>query len=70
MAYPDGYDTVRDGYLGHTISRRVGGHTPRLTVKKMGEGQLAPLFAPLADTAAQDSYDGAISFESVSLLER
>ena len=36
-----------------------------LTVKKMGEGQLAPLFASLADSLRRDSYDGVISFESV-----
>ena len=41
--------------------------TPRatLSVKKMGEGQLAPLFAPIADALRRDCYDGVISFESV-----
>jgi len=67
LVYPDGYDTVRDGYLGHIHIKDVLVDTPRatLTVKKMGEGQLAPLFAPLADALRHDSYDGVISFESV-----
>ena len=67
LAYPDGYDEVRDGYLGHIHIKDVLVDTPRatLSVKKMGEGQLAPLFAPLADALRRDSYDGVISFESV-----
>ena len=41
--------------------------TPRakLSVKKMGEGQLADLFQPMADALRRDAYDGVISFESV-----
>jgi sugar phosphate isomerase/epimerase len=62
LAYPDGYETVRDGYLGHIHIKDVLVDTPRatLSVKKMGEGQLAPLFAPLADALRHDSYDGVI----------
>ena len=45
---------------------RIGGHTPRhINSHEDGEGQLAPLFAPLADALRRDSYDGVISFESV-----
>ena len=67
VAYPDGYDSVRDVYLSHIHTKDVMVDIPRatLTVKKMGEGQLAPLFAPLADALRRDSYDGVISFESV-----
>ncbi len=41
--------------------------TPRATlaVKRLGEGQLAPLFEPLATALRADGYDGVISFESV-----
>ncbi|MGA9434586.1 MAG: sugar phosphate isomerase/epimerase, partial [Roseobacter sp.] len=41
--------------------------TPRatLTVKRMGEGQLAEQFQPMADALRADGYDGVISFESV-----
>lgn len=67
LAYPDGYEEVRDGYLGHVHIKDVLVDTPRatLTVKKMGEGQLADLFQPLADAMRNDSYDGVVSFESV-----
>ncbi len=66
-AFPDGYDELRDGYLGHVHIKDVQVDTPRatLTVKKMGEGQLADQFRPMADALRSDGYDGVISFESV-----
>ncbi len=66
-AFPDGYDEVKDGYLGHIHIKDVLVDTPRakLTVKKMGEGQLADQFQPMADALKADGYDGVISFESV-----
>lgn len=67
LAYPDGYDELRDGYLGHVHIKDVKVDTPRATleVRRMGEGQLAPLFQPIADALRADGYDGVISFESV-----
>lgn len=67
LAYPDGYNEVRDGYLGHVHIKDVQVDTPRATleVRKMGEGQLASLFQPMADALRKDKYDGVISFESV-----
>lgn len=67
QAYPDGYEEVRDGYLGHVHIKDVQVDTPRatLTVKRMGEGQLADQFAPMAEALRTDGYDGVISFESV-----
>ncbi len=67
LAYPDGYEEVKDGYLGHVHIKDVLVDTPRatLTVKKMGEGQLADLFRPMADAMRADSYEGVVSFESV-----
>lgn len=66
-AYPDGYEEVRGGYLGHVHIKDVTVDTPRatLTVKRMGEGQLADQFQPMADALRADAYDGVISFESV-----
>lgn len=66
-AYPDGYEEVRGGYLGHVHIKDVLVDTPRatLTVKAMGEGQLSDLFAPMAQALREDNYDGVISFESV-----
>ncbi len=66
-AFPDGYDEVRGGYLGHIHIKDVLVDTPRatLTVKRMGEGQLADQFPAMADALRADGYDGVISFESV-----
>jgi len=66
-AFPDGYDEMRGGYLGHVHIKDVEVDTPRatLTVKRMGEGQLADQFAPMAQALREDGYDGVISFESV-----
>lgn len=67
LAYPDGYEEIRDGYLGHVHIKDVLVDTPRATleVRKMGDGQLGPLFQPIADALRADQYDGVISFESV-----
>ncbi len=66
-AYPDGYEEVRDGYLGHVHIKDVLVDTPRATleVRRMGEGQLADQFQPIAEALRRDGYDGVISFESV-----
>ena len=67
LAYPDGFDAVKDGYLGHLHIKDVLVDTPKATleVREMGTGQLAPLFVPIADALRDNSYDGVISFESV-----
>ncbi len=66
-AWPDGYDEVRGGYLGHVHIKDVQVDTPRATleVRRMGEGQLGDQFQPIADALRADGYDGVISFESV-----
>ena len=66
-AWPDGYDEVKDGYLGHVHIKDVQVDTPRATleVRRMGEGQLADQFQPVAEALRADGYDGVISFESV-----
>ncbi|WP_420333064.1 sugar phosphate isomerase/epimerase family protein [Roseibium sp.] len=66
-AYPDGYDEVKGGYLGHVHIKDVLVDTPRATleVKRMGEGQLADQFEPMAAALKADGYDGVVSFESV-----
>lgn len=67
LAYPDGYDALKDGYLGHTHIKDVQVNTPRATleVRELGKGQLGPLFQPIADALRGDNYDGVISLESV-----
>lgn len=66
-AWPDGYEAVAGGYLGHVHIKDVEVDTPRatLTVRPMGQGQLADDFAPIAQALRRDGYDGVISLESV-----
>ena len=66
-AYPDGYNELRGGYLGHIHIKDVMVDTPRslLESRRMGEGQLADLFSPIAEALRADSYHGVVSFESV-----
>ncbi len=67
QAFPDGYDTIKDGYIGHIHIKDVQVDTPKATleVRPMGEGQLADQFQLIADALKTDGYDGSISFESV-----
>ncbi|MEP2030216.1 MAG: sugar phosphate isomerase/epimerase family protein [Paracoccaceae bacterium] len=66
-AFPEGYDEVKEGYLGHVHIKDVQVDTPRATleVRKMGEGQLGPFFEPIAQALRTDGYEGVVSFESV-----
>lgn len=67
LAYPDGYEEIRGGYLGHIHIKDVVVDTPRATLEvcRMGEGQLSDLFEPIANALKRDHYDGVVSFESV-----
>ncbi len=66
-AFPRGYETTKDGYLGHIHIKDVQVDTPSATleVRRIGEGQLANQFQPIADALRTDGYDGVISLESV-----
>ena len=67
LAYPDGYNEIKDRYIGHIHIKDIIVDTPRATleIKKMGEGQLANLFQPIGEALRKDKYEGVISFESV-----
>lgn len=66
-AFPNGYEEIRNGYLGHLHIKDVLVDTPRatLTVTRLGEGQLADQFQSMADALRSDGYGGVISLESV-----
>ena len=66
-AYPDGYNTLRGGYLGHVHLKDVLVDIAKATVtcRQLGNGQMAPYLTDLATALAADGYDGAISLESV-----
>ncbi len=67
QAFPNGYNEVKDGYLGHIHIKDVQVDTPRalLEVRQLGEGQLANQFSPMAVALKADNYSGVISLESV-----
>ncbi|WP_299304132.1 sugar phosphate isomerase/epimerase [uncultured Litoreibacter sp.] len=67
LAYPDGYNELRGGYLGHIHIKDVRVDTPRATLEvcRLGEGQLGDLFEPISQALKADGYAGVISLESV-----
>ena len=66
-AFPDGYNALRGGYLGHVHLKDVEVDIAKATVtcRRLGSGQMAPYLPDLATALAADGYDGAISLESV-----
>ena len=67
IAFPDAYEELRGGYIGHIHLKDVIVDTPRsrLAVCEFGTGQLGPLFPGIAAELRKDGYDGVVSFESV-----
>lgn len=65
--HPDGYEVLKDGYIGHIHIKDVQVDTPKATleVRPMGQGQLAGQYPPLAEALRTDGYAGVVSFESV-----
>ncbi|MGY0398593.1 MAG: sugar phosphate isomerase/epimerase family protein [Ostreibacterium sp.] len=65
--WPDGYDALKGGYLGHVHIKDVQVDTPKATleVREIGKGQLANQFQFAANAMKADGYDGVISYESV-----
>jgi sugar phosphate isomerase/epimerase len=66
-AYPDGYEALQGGYLGHVHMKDAVVDIPKAKLRQceMGAGQMAPLFEPIAQNLKRDGYDGVISLESV-----
>ena len=65
--YPDGYEALMPGYLGHIHIKDAKVDMPKATVEfcALGDGDMAPYLEPLATRLEQDGYDGVISLESV-----
>ena len=66
-AYPDGYEALKGGYMGHFHIKDAKVDMPKATVEfcEMGTGDMAKYLKPIATQLKQDSYDGMISLESV-----
>jgi sugar phosphate isomerase/epimerase len=67
LPFPDGYDALKGGSLGHFHIKDAIVDMPKATVEfcEMGTGQMAPTFEPIANGLKADGYDGVISLESV-----
>jgi sugar phosphate isomerase/epimerase len=65
--WPDGYEALKGGYLGHVHIKDVQVDTPKATleIREMCKGQLADQFQPAADAMKADDFNGVISYESV-----
>ncbi len=66
-AYPDGYEALRGGYLGHIHIKDSNVDIPRASVEQcaLGTGQMAPFLEDIARGLKEDGYDGVVSLESV-----
>lgn len=66
-AWPDGYEWIRDGRIGHVHMKDVEMDNPKgiIAFRKMGAGQMAQYMQPIADALRAESYPGVVSFESV-----
>jgi len=66
-AWPDGYEALKGGALGHVHMKDVKVDIPEASVWMcpMGTGHMAPHFESLAKAFKDDGYDGVVSLESV-----
>jgi sugar phosphate isomerase/epimerase len=65
--YPDGYEAIRGGYLGHIHIKDAVMSISQATVgfRRLNTGHMAPYLHDLADALRADQYDGVVSLESV-----
>jgi sugar phosphate isomerase/epimerase len=65
--FPDAYEALRGGALGHYHIKDAIVDMPKATVEfcEMGTGQLVSSYEPTAKAFREDGYDGVISLESV-----
>ncbi len=65
--YPDGYEALRGGCLGHIHLKDVVVEIAKATIacRQLGTGQMAPYLDDMAAALKADGYAGSISLESV-----
>ena len=66
-AYPDGYELLKAGYLGHIHLKDALIDIPQATIRctALGDGDMAPYLEPLAKALKRDGYQGVVSLESI-----
>lgn len=67
VPFPEGYNSLRGGYLGHIHFKDVVVDIAKATVTccPLGSGQMSPYLTDLAIALVADAYAGSISLESV-----
>ena len=70
VPYPDGYNELHGGTLGHIHLKDVVTEIAKATIscRPLNSGHMAPYLAQIAAALREDGYDGAISLESVYRL--
>jgi len=65
--YPDGYNAVKDGFIGHIHIKDAIVDIPKATLvnTEFNKGQMATYLKDMASALRQEGYAGGISFESV-----
>ncbi len=65
--FPDAFDALRGGYLGHIHMKDARADIPNATLTQcqLGNGQMAPHLKAIAGALTDEGYDGVISLESV-----
>ena len=66
-AYPEGYEALRGGYLGHLHVKdcRVAIPQARVDQCRLGDGQMASFFEEIAAALERDNFQEVVSLESV-----
>jgi sugar phosphate isomerase/epimerase len=67
VVYPDGFDVLRGGYIGHLHIKDSRVDIPAATVWQceLGTAQMAPHLEGIAAGLKEEGYDGVVSLESV-----
>ena len=67
VAYPDGYQQLAGGYVGHIHMKDAAVDPARAHVsfRPLGQGDMAASLPHLAQALQQDGYEGTMSLESV-----
>jgi len=66
-AWPEGYEWLRGGYIGHIHMKDITIDTPKghVECRQLGKGQMGPMIEPLAKALRAENFDGVVSLESV-----
>ncbi len=66
-AWPDGYEWLRGGYIGHIHMKDIAIDTAKghVEFRQLGQGQMGPMIEPLANALRAEKFDGVVSLESV-----